>query len=51
MTNFKNIRLMAYGMYLNISLISAYCAKDVSCFFDGYVIFPNSVVCKDKLRV
>lgn len=35
MTDFKNIKLIAYGMYLNISLISAYCAKDVSCFFDG----------------
>lgn len=33
MTNLKNIKLMAYGMYLNISQISAYCAKDVSCFF------------------
>lgn len=35
MTSFKNIQLMAYGIYLNISLISAYCANDLGWLFDG----------------
>lgn len=32
---------MAYGMYLNISLISAYCDKDVSCFLMDTLFFQT----------
>lgn len=39
----KSIKLMGYVMHLNISLISAYYAIDVSCIFNGKVIFLSNM--------